>query len=196
MVRAVLYIISIFPHLLGFLPSCWNSEAARHAHQIEPAPTHRICTQPTDTHTPYLAIVQTKEFTGHALRIATISGSSSLMLLGMFCLGAAYTVIDSTNLRAYTCDRWRRSRMQVGYGVWRVFLCNDCSFFVSIMFVLRMDRGTLHRGKGDLHRSSGMRGRCWIYVCDRWKDRIGLEGRMKGRAEVVFPTYTLMLSVS
>ena len=47
-------------------------------------------------------------------------------------------------------------------------------FFVSIMFVLRMDRGTLHRGKGDLHRSSGMRGRCWIYVCDGWKDSIGL----------------------
>ena len=34
-----------------------------------------------------------------------------------------------------------------------------------------------------------MRGRCWIYVCDRWKDRIGLGGRMEGRAQVVFPTF-------
>ena len=51
-------------------------------------------------------------------------------------------------------------------------------FFVSIMCVIWMERGTLHRGKGDLHRSSGMRGRCWIYVCDRWEDRIGLRGRM------------------
>ena len=47
------------------------------------------------------------------------------------------------------------------------------------------------RSLKSFHRSSGMRGRCWIYVCDRWKDRVGLRGRMEGRAEVVFPTYTL-----
>ena len=69
----------------------------------------------------------------------------------------------------------RRNRMRVGYRAWRVFFfVTIVTFFVSIMFVLRKDRGTLHRGKGDLHKSSGMRGRCWIYVCDRWKDRIGL----------------------
>ena len=63
------------------------------------------------------------------------------------------------------------------------------------MFVLRMDRGTLHRGKGGLHRSGGMHGRWWIYVYDRWKDRIGLGG-WREDDEVVFPTHTLMLSVS
>ena len=147
-------------------------------------------------HTPYLAIVQTKEFTRHAPQISTISGSSSFLLLGMFCVDAAHTVIDSTNLRVYTCDPWGRIRMRVGYGAWRVFFIPIVPFFISIMLVLQMDRGTLHRGKGDLHRSSGMRGNCWIYVCDRWKDRIGLRGRREGRAEVVFPTFTLRLSVS
>ena len=31
--------------------------------------TYRVCTQPTDTHTPYLAIVQTKKFTGYTLAV-------------------------------------------------------------------------------------------------------------------------------
>ena len=63
------------------------------------------------------------------------------------------------------------SRLQ---GLKSFFFVTIVLFFVSIMFVLRIDMGTSHRGKGDLHRSNGMRGRCWIYVCDRWKDRIGL----------------------
>ena len=37
-------------------------------------------------------------------------------------------------------------------------------FFVSIMFVLRIDRGSLHGGKGDLRGSGRVRGRWWIYV--------------------------------
>ena len=70
-------------------------------------------------------------------------------------------------------------------GLKSFFFITIVPFFVSIMFVLRMDRGTLHRGKGDLHRSGGMRGRCWIYVCDQWKDMIGFRGRMED-GEVVF----------
>ena len=76
--------------------------------------------------------------------------------------------------------------MRVGYGPQELSFVTIVPFFVSIMFVLRKERGTLHRGKGDLHRGGGMRGRWRIYVCDRWKDRIGLGGRMEGRAEVVF----------
>jgi len=44
-------------------------------------------------HALYKAIVQTKKFTEYALWIDTPSGSSSLMLLTMSCIGAAYTVI-------------------------------------------------------------------------------------------------------
>ena len=41
--------------------------AARHAHHIEPAPTRQTSTYPTDTHTPYPAIIQTKKYRTGAL---------------------------------------------------------------------------------------------------------------------------------
>jgi len=62
-------------------------KAARHAHHIEPA------LNTPATHIPCPAIVQTKKITAYALWVDTPSGSSSLMLLGMFGIGAAYTVI-------------------------------------------------------------------------------------------------------
>ena len=37
-------------------------------------------------------------------------------------------------------------------------------FFVSIMSVLWIDRGTMHRRMGDQHGSGRMRGRLWIWV--------------------------------
>ena len=113
--------------------------------------TRWTSTYPTDTHTPYLAIVQTKEFTGHALWIATTPGSSSLMLLGMFCVGTAYTVIvrqTSGYTPAIGEEESDASRLQ---GLKSFFFVTIVPFFVSIMFVLRKDRGTLHRGKGDMH---------------------------------------------
>ena len=48
---------------------------------------------PSHMHMHYLAIIPTKEFTGHALQIATTPESSSLMLPGMICVRAVYTVI-------------------------------------------------------------------------------------------------------
>ena len=63
----------------------------------------------------------------------------------------------SINLQIYVCDRWRRNRMRVGYWSWRVFFVTIVPLFVSIMFVLQMDRGTMHR-------SGRMRGRLWICV--------------------------------
>ena len=39
-------------------------------------------------------------------------------------------------------------RMQVGYGLWGVFFITIDLFFVSMMFVLRKQRGNLRGGNG------------------------------------------------
>lgn len=44
------------------------------------------------------------------------------------------------------------------------FFVTIVPFFVRSMFALRIDRGTLHRGEGDLRGSGRVRGRWWIYV--------------------------------
>ena len=49
------------------------------------------------------------------------------MLLGMFGLGAAYTVI-ARQTSGYTLAIGEGIRMRVGYGAVKSFLYNDCSF--------------------------------------------------------------------
>ena len=61
-------------------------------------------------------------------------------------------------------------------------------FFVSIMFVLRKDRETSHREKETCIEAAE--------CVEDAGSMFAIGGRMEGRAEVVFPTYTLMLSVS
>ena len=158
--------------------------AARHAYHIRPLPGGPAPIPRTRTHPIQQSFRQRS--IGQALRI-NASGSD-------FFHAPKHAPLSLDKPPGRHLRSVRRNRMRVGYRAWRVFFVTIVPFFVSIMFVLRKERGTLHRGKGDLHRSSGMRGRCWIYVCNRWKE--GLGGRMEGRVEVVFPTYTLMLSVS
>jgi len=78
------------------------------------------------------------------------------MLLGIFGIGAAYPVIVRQ-----TPDLRLRLGMRVGHGASRVFFVTLVSFFVSMMFVLRKNRGYMHRRMGDRHGSVRMRRRVW-----------------------------------
>ena len=75
-----------------------------------------------------------------------------------------------TTLRICACDRWRKSRMLVGYRAWRVFFVTIVIFFVSTVVFLQKYRGK----KGDRHGSGDMRGRAWI--CAVIDERIGFWG--------------------
>ena len=85
------------------------------------------------------------------------------MLLGMFCVGAAYTVIvRSTSGYALAIDE-RRVGCEQATEPEEFSLSQLFFFFVSIMFVLRKQRG--HAWEA---------GYAWksIDLCgDRWKDR-------------------------
>ena len=70
-------------------------------------------------------------------------------MLGMFWVGAAYTVIvdklEPLDMRLRSVkEESVASRLQS----LKSFLYDDCSFFVSMMFVLRKHRGNLHGRKG------------------------------------------------
>ena len=111
-------------------------------------------------HIPYPAIVQTKKITACVVDIYA-SGSSFL--------DASRQVAPT--LRSFDKPSDMRlisvkgesdvSRLQSLNSFLFVTLV---PFFVSIMFVLRIDRGDMHGKMGDWHRSGGMRGRLWISV--------------------------------
>jgi len=52
-----------------------------------------------------------------------------------------------------------------------LFFVTFVSFFVSMMFALRKDRGNMHRRIGDRHGSGKMFGRLWICVVIDSKER-------------------------
>ena len=65
------------------------------------------------------------------------------------------------------------------------FLYGDCSFFVSMMFVLQKHRGNLRGRKGYAWKSVDRCGDCWKDRTQRIEEGI-----------IVFPTYTPVLTVS
>ena len=94
--------------------------------------TRPTSTYPTDTHTPYLAIVQTKEFIGHALRI---DASGSEFFHAPKHAPLSLDKPPGTHLRSVK-EESDASRLQ---GL-KSFLCDDCSFFSCFLYY----KGSIH----------------------------------------------------